>query len=80
MSDLSFQQIPVQKQILSQEQEKRKREIEQVLAHLIRMRCECQNLQTAVEAEDFICIMDRVITFLRYASVILEEKLGEVGG
>ena len=76
MSDLQFQQLPVQKQ----EQDQRKVEIEAVLAHLIRMRCEAQNLQTAVEAEDFICIMDRVITFLRYASVILEEKLGEVGG
>ena len=76
MSDLSFQQIPEQRQI--QSQDKQKHELEMVLGHLVRMRCECQNLQTAVEAEDFICIMDRVVTFLRYDSIILEEKLAEV--
>ena len=67
---LQQQQIP--------EKDKQKHELELVLGHLVRMRCECQNLQTAIEAEDFMCIMDRVVTFLRYASIILEEKLAEV--
>ena len=64
-----------QQQVQSQN---KKHDLEMILAHLVRMRCEVQNLQTAVEAEDFICIMDRVVTFLRYASIILEEKIGEV--
>ena len=76
MSDLSFQQIPEQRQI--QSQDKRKQELELILGHLVRMRCECQNLQYAVQSEDFSSMMDRTVTDLRYCGVILEQKISEV--
>jgi len=67
---LQQQQIP--------EKDKQKRELEMVLGHLVRMRCECQNLQYAVQSEDFSSMMDRTVTDLRYCGVILEQKISEV--
>ena len=67
---LQQQQIP--------EKDKQKHELEMVLGHLVRMRCECQNLQYAVQSEDFSSMMDRTVTDLRYCGVILEQKISEV--
>ena len=55
-----------------------KQDLEAVLKHLIRIRCELGNLEYVLEQEDYHAMLAEAAMCLRYSAVILEHRIGEV--
>ena len=57
-----------------------KQDLEAVLKHLIRIRCELGNLEYVLEQEDYHAMIAEAAMCLRYSAVLLEHRIGEAGG